>query len=86
MNKKAAKSFLSGIEAQLEDNQLEMNERTEIKTAKAHRTKEKADKKGVLLRLPDDIVDYLDQMAEADRIPRTQYILRLILKDMKERK
>lgn len=83
MTKKTAGRFISGITKSLEEpNQYELTEETEIKLKKD--IKKKTNKTPILIKLDDDLLEYITEQAQRDRIPRTTYIKKLIIEDMKK--
>lgn len=83
---KTVKRFFSGIEEQLADepNQLELNEKAEIKTRAEISKKKKPGKTPILIKLDNDLLEYITEQAQRDRVPRTTYIKKLIIEDMKK--
>jgi hypothetical protein len=86
MSERVIRKFLPEIEEQLADdpNQLELNEKAEIKTRAENRKKKKPGKTPILIKLDNDLLDYITEQAQRDRVPRTSYIKKLILEDMKK--
>lgn len=86
MGSKTVKRFLTGIEEQLTDdpNQLELNEKAEIKTRAEISKNKKPGKTPILIKLDNDLLEYITEQAQRDRIPRTSYIKKLIIEDMKK--
>lgn len=86
MSKKTVKSFISQINENLnqeEENQLELNEKSEIKLRKDN--KKGIEKVTISFRLDSDLLEYLDRARAEQRTSRNKYLMGLIVKDRKEK-
>lgn len=85
MSKTVNKFFSGGIQKQLADdpNQLELNEKAEIKTKREHKATKKP-KRTIILKLDDTLFNYVEGQAESNHTNKTQYLIKLIIEDIRK--